>query len=263
MTGPAPPRSIEGSIEGSTDGAIGPGVRAAVAWAVDLVGDGARVGLGTGRAAAAFIDSLGGRVRQGLTVGVVPTSRASAQQARALGIPFVDLDDDVPLDITVDGADEVAPNLDLLKGKGGALVKERIVAAASREQVIVVGSDKLVSVLGTRGPVPVEVIPLGRGHVARGLQALGLRSTLRLDGGVGGRPFVTENHNLILDVTLAAGLADGRAARALERAIRALAGVVDTGLFLGTAGRVAVGHDDGRLTILSAPPPDAESGNAR
>jgi len=224
-------------------------LQAVAARALDLIGDGARVGLGSGRAAAAFIAQLGERVRQGLRVAGVPTSEASARQARDLGIPLIDLGEDVELELTVDGADEVAPNLDLVKGRGGALVRERIVASASRRQVILVGHDKLVRALGERGRVPLEVIPLARGPATRRLGALGLRPAVRADRD-GARPLLTENGNLTLDCALAEPLRDARAARELEAALLAIPGVVDTGLFLGTAERVLVGYPDGRVDVL-------------
>ena len=223
-------------------------LRAVAAHALGLVVDGTTIGLGTGRAAAAFIAALGARVRSGLRVRGVPTSSVSASQARELGIPLVDLDDDLALDLTVDGADEVAPNLDLVKGWGGALVRERIVAAASRRQVILVGPEKLVRALGTRGRIPVEVIPLARGLVTRRIATLGLTATLRT--GAGGVALVTENGNLTLDCAPSTPLGDGSAARQLEAAVLAIPGVVDTGLFLGTAERVLVGHPDGRVDVL-------------
>ena len=173
-------------------------LQAVAARALDLIGDGARVGLGSGRAAATFIAQLGERVRQGLRVAGVPTSEASGRLARALGIPLIELDEEVELDLTVDGADEVTPALDLVKGRGGALVRERIVASASKRQVILVGRDKLVGALGERGPIPVEVIPLARGPVTRRLRALGLRVTLRASAD-GTRPLLTDNGNLTLD----------------------------------------------------------------
>ena len=224
-------------------------LQAVAACALDLIGDGARVGLGSGRAAAAFIAQLGERVRQGLRVAGVPTSEASARQARDLGIPLIDLGEDVELELTVDGADEVAPNLDLVKGRGGALVRERIVASASRRQVILVGHEKLVRALGERGRVPLEVIPLARGPATRRLGALGLRPAVRADRD-GARPLLTENGNLTLDCALAEPLRDARAARELEAALLAIPGVVDTGLFLGTAERVLVGYPDGRVDVL-------------
>jgi ribose 5-phosphate isomerase A len=187
-----------------------------------------------------------------LRVSGVPTSHVSAYEARRAGIPLIELGAGGPLDLTVDGADEVAPNLDLVKGRGGALVRERIVAAASASQVILVGGEKLVRALGERGPVPVEVIPLAEWLVTRELNALGLAPTRRMDAG-GSRPFITENGNLIVDCTLPEPLRDGKAARELQRAMLAIVGVVDSGLFLGTADRVLVGHPDGRVDTRSRP----------
>lgn len=226
-----------------------PAVQAVAEQALELVHDGAKVGLGSGRASAAFIAKLGERVREGLRVVGVPTSEASAAQARALGIPIVELDEDLELDLTVDGADEVAPNIDLVKGWGGALVRERIVAAASRRQVILVGPEKLVPGLGARGRVPVEVIPLARGLVTRRLRALGIVPTVRL-GADGRSPFVTDNGNLTLDCRLAAVLQGSDAARAVEAQLLAIPGVVDTGLFLGTAERVLIGREGGKVEVL-------------
>jgi ribose 5-phosphate isomerase A len=228
-----------------------PGVRAAASRALELVFDGARVGLGSGRAASVFIAMLGARVREGLRIGGVPTSRASAAHARDAGIPLVQLEE-APLDITVDGADEVASNIDLVKGWGGALVRERIVAASSNRQVILVGQDKLVTGLGERGRVPLEVIPLAERLVMRETRALGLVPTLRMQDGAA-RPFLSENGNLIIDCAPPGPMRDGRAARALERELLAIAGVVDTGLFLGTAAQVLVGHPDGRVDVLVRP----------
>lgn len=237
-------------------GSDDPSVHAVAAKALELITDGVRVGLGSGRAASVFIAKLGARVREGLRVSGVPTSQASATQAREAGIHLIELGVGGLLDLTVDGADEVAPNLDLVKGWGGALVHERIVAAASANQVILVGEEKLVRALGERGCVPVEVIPLAEWLVARELKALGLVPTLRMDGN-GSRPFLTENGNVIIDCALPEPMCDGQAARELERALLAIVGVVDTGLFLGTAGQVLVGHPDGRVDALRR----AESGS--
>jgi 6-phosphogluconolactonase len=233
------------------DGSAQPALMAVAARALELVPEGGRVGLGTGRAASAFIDALGQRVRDGFTVTAVATSLGSATRARALGIPLVELEDGVELDLTVDGADEVAPNLDIIKGRGGALVHERIVAASSRRQVILVGEEKWVPALGARGPIPVEIIRLAHGLVVARCKTLGLRAALRLDvdSPTPTRPFISENGNFTLDCHLPAALVDGRAARALETALRAIPGVVDTGLFLGTAERVLVGYGDGRVDV--------------
>lgn len=227
----------------------GQGLEAAAAAALELVGEGATIGLGTGRAASLFIKLLGVRVGQGLGVSGVATSSESARAASEAGIPLIDLGEELELDLTVDGADEVAPNLDLVKGWGGALVRERIVAASSRRQVIIVGPEKLVSRLGERGRIPVEVVPLAQSLAARRLVALGMVPTLRMapDGGGALR---TENGNIILDGAPTEPLANPGLARLFDREIRLIPGVVDTGLFLGTAERVLVGRADGTVDSL-------------
>jgi ribose 5-phosphate isomerase A len=200
--------------------------------ALEFVREGSVVGLGSGRAAAAFVRAIAARVRKGLSVQGVPTSSETARLARELGIPLVELGEG-PIDVTVDGADEVDPRLDLIKGYGGALVRERIVAAASQRQVILVDASKLVPKLGTRGRLPVEVIPFALALCRRRLKDLGCEPTPRQ---VEGRPFVSDNGNFILDCAI--GPLDDPAA--LERQIRSIPGVVDTGLFLGTAHTVLV-----------------------
>ena len=224
-------------------------VETAAVSALELIRDGMRVGLGTGHGALAFLARLADRVRSGLRVVGVPTSEATAAEARSLGIPLGALEDDEDLALTVDGADEVAPNLDLVKGFGGALVRERIVAAASRRQVILVGHEKLVDRLGTRGRIPIEVVPFACRLVLRRVRALGLDPVVRL---ADGRQFISDNGNLTIDCGLATPLADARAARVLEADLRAIPGVVDTGLFLGTAERVLVGYPDGHVDVLRA-----------
>lgn len=155
---------------------------------------------------------------------------------------------DEPLALTVDGADEVDPRLDLIKGYGGALARERIVAAASARQVILVTPEKLVPRLGTRGRLPVEILPFARALCARRLSALGCRPTLRETGG---GPFVTDNSNWILDC----GIAAQDDAAALDRDIRRIPGVVDTGFFLGTAERVLVAEADAVRVLRRAGDP--------
>jgi len=236
----------EGRLTGTADDSA---VQAVAARALALIEDGAQVGLGSGRAATAFVRRLADRVRAGLHVAGVPTSDATERLARDLGIPLIGLDEGVELDLTVDGADEVAPNLDLVKGWGGALVRERIVAAASRRQVILVGSEKLVAALGQRGRIPLELIPLARGPVMPRLRALGLRPEVRTHSG-GTQPVISDNGNLLIDCVPSSVLRDAHAARALDAALRAIPGVVDTGLFLGTAERVLVGYPDGRVEVL-------------
>ena len=199
--------------------------------ALGLVRDGTVVGLGTGRAATAFLHALAGRVRDGCRVKGVPTSEETERLARELGIPLVGLEAD--LDLTVDGADEVDPELNLIKGYGGALVRERIVAAASARLVILVTRDKLVEVLGSHGRLPVEVLPFALPLCRRRLEALGLKPVLRTEED---RPFVTDNWNVIVDC--ATGPIEDP--HALERTILTIPGVVDTGLFLGIADTVLV-----------------------
>jgi ribose 5-phosphate isomerase A len=224
--------------------AVNAAIDAVARAALELVADGASIGLGTGRAASAFIALLGERLAQGLRVSAVATSAESARLASQWRIPLVDLSEALFLDLTVDGADEVAPNLDLIKGWGGALVRERIVAAASRRQVILVGRDKLVTFLGQRGRLPVEAIPFASGAVLRQLKAMGLAPGIRAAPD-GGGPYRTDNGNLIIDCALAAPLPDPAAARELETRLLGVAGIVDTGLFLGTASLVLVGSADG------------------
>ncbi|HVV51734.1 MAG TPA: ribose-5-phosphate isomerase RpiA [Polyangia bacterium] len=247
MNGRSPSRS-----PGKTPGpgaATDPGVLAAAAKAAELVTDGARVGLGSGRAASAFITALAGRARRGLNVSGVPTSDASARLARSLGIPLIELDEETLLDLTVDGAVEVSPNLDLVKGRGAAFVRERIVAASSRRQVILVTPEKMVPVLCAKDPFPVEVIPMGAGLAVRRLKALGLKPILRQDPKAGG-PYVSVNGNLIFDCGVSRPLAEPALARTLETAVCRIPGLVDTGLFLGTAERVLVGHPDGHVEVF-------------
>jgi len=199
--------------------------------ALDFVRDGVVVGLGSGRAASAFVHALAARVRAGLHVRGVPTSEETARLAGELGISLVGLE--AELDLTVDGADEVDGQLNLIKGYGGAFVRERIVAAASRRQVILVTAEKLVETLGARGRLPVEVMSFALPLCRRRLEHLGLKPMLRTRGE---RPFVTDNFNVILDC--AVGPIEDPAA--LERVILAIPGVIDTGLFLATADTVLV-----------------------
>jgi len=203
--------------------------------ALELVPNGSRIGLGSGRAAEAFVKALGERVRQGsLRVQGVPTSENTARLAQQEGIPLLKLAEAGILDLTVDGADEVDPNLDLIKGYGRALVREKIVAASSRKLIILVGDEKLVQRLGTRGKLPVEVTPFGLPLCERRLRELGCPA---IPYNEQGSLFLTDNGNHILDCRIEP-IAD--AAR-LERDILAIPGVVGTGLFLAMADTVLVG----------------------
>jgi ribose 5-phosphate isomerase A len=204
--------------------------------ALALVHAGDVVGLGSGRASSEFITKLGERVRSGLEVRGVPTSRASEELARRCGIPLVSLAEGLPLALTVDGADEVDPNLDLIKGYGRALVREKIVAASSRKLVILVGPGKEVEVLGSRGKLPVEVVPFAVPLCQELLSKLGCTPILYEEDG---KPFVTDNGNHILDCALAPILHPQQ----FEEHLRAIPGMVGTGLFLGMAHTVLVGDE--------------------
>ena len=213
------------------------------AAALAEVKPGTVVGLGTGQAATAFIHALGKAVKAGLRVTGVPTSDASADLARQLGIPLIE--QPVSLDVAVDGADEVDPQLDLVKGFGGALVREKIVAAAARKFIVLVGEEKLVKVLGARGRLPVEVVPFAVPFVTRRLTELGHPPVLRPKDG---KPWVTDNGNLILDATVSS-IPDPAT---LDRALLDIPGVVGTGLFVGMAHLVMV-WQAGRARTLTKP----------
>ena len=204
--------------------------------ALEFVSNGSRIGLGSGRAAQAFVRALAERVRSGdLQVCGVPTSEETASLAQREGIPLLTLAAAGILDLTVDGADEVDPGLDLIKGYGRALVREKIVAASSRRLVILVGEEKLVPRLGTRGKLPVEVLPFALPLCERRLSELGCRPVPYLKAG---SLFVTDNGNHILDCQIE----PSDDARRLENAIRVIPGVVGTGLFLEIADTVLVGN---------------------
>jgi ribose 5-phosphate isomerase A len=204
----------------------GPELRVIAARALEMIAEGSVVGLGTGHAAAAFIMALGERVRAGLRVRGIATSRESADLAGQVGIPLTSFDEIDMIDVTVDGADEVDPQSNMIKGYGGALMREKIVAAASRRLVILVGPEKLVPVLGSRGILPIEVVPFGLSLCRRRLGELGFAPEQRIRDG---RPFLTDNGNFLLDCHIP--LLDMPAE--VERRIRAIPGVVATGLFLG------------------------------
>jgi ribose 5-phosphate isomerase A len=199
------------------------------------------IGLGTGRAATLFVKALGPAVQNGLKIIGVPTSDATAGLARELGIPLTTLEDVGELAITFDGADEVAPDLNLIKGYGGALVREKIVAASSKRFIVLVGPGKEVKTLGEHGKLPVEVVPFALSLARRKLKALDCPPDLRLNAD--GSTYITDNGNPILDCHV--GLIPD--APALEQAILAIPGVVGTGLFIGMAETVLIQNDDGTV----------------
>ncbi len=220
--------------------------RSAAERAVEHVESGMRLGLGTGSTARHVLDVLAEQLRQGLLRDVVgvATSRATADYARAAGIPLTTLDDEPHLDLTIDGADEIDPQVDLIKGLGGALLWEKIVAAASDCLVIVADASKQVRRLGEKAPLPIEVVTFGwRTHLPF-LRDLSAEPSLRQ--GRDGAPYVTDSGHLILDCRFEGGIAD---ARALETALSERPGVVENGLFLGMATLAVIAGPEGVSTL--------------
>lgn len=209
--------------------------RAAAEAAVELVTDGMVIGLGTGSTASFAIEALARRHRQGLRFAGIPTSERTAAQATALGIPLTSFAEHRQIDLTIDGADEVERGtLNLIKGRGGALLHEKIVASASRQLAIVVDEAKLVDRLGTQAPVPVEVVAFGLEVTQEALEVLGADARLRMSAA--GEPFVTDSGHWILDCVFGPIADPAR----LEERISRLVGVVESGLFISRAGPVFV-----------------------
>lgn len=218
--------------------------RAAADKALELVRDGMLLGLGSGTTAMHFTEGVGRLVAGGMNLRAVPTSRATAELAAANGITVVE-DLVGQIDLAVDGADEVDSNLSLIKGRGGALFREKLVAAAAKRFVVVVDESKMVDKLGA-GVLPVEVLPFLWRITAERLAEL--CSGLKLRGGEE-KPYITDNANLILDVSFEDGIAD---ASALAMSLKAMSGVVEHGLFIGLAGECIVGGADG-VRVVSKP----------
>jgi ribose 5-phosphate isomerase A len=208
--------------------------RQAAARALDWVQPGMRLGLGTGSTARHFVELLGERVRAGLDVIGVPTSEATQADAERFGVPVTTLDDEPHLHITVDGADEIGPGLALIKGGGGALLREKIVAAASDHMIVIADESKYVPALGAF-PLPIEVVPFGltatQNAIVAALKNLALPPVLKLRTGSAGLAFVTDGGHFILDAAL------GRIPdpKSLAGRLAAIPGVVEHGLFLGLA----------------------------
>ncbi len=218
--------------------------RQAAARALDDVRDGMKLGLGTGSTARHFVDLLGERVRAGLNVVGVPTSEATRAQAESCGIALTTLDETPELDLTIDGADEVDPALNLVKGGGGALLREKIVAAASARMTVIADMTKWVDTLG-RFPLPIEVMPFGlgatRAAITRTLEAAGCPAELGLRKGSDGLAFVTDGGHWIIDARCRR---IGDAAR-LAQALNGIPGVVEHGLFIGLATKVILADPAG------------------
>jgi ribose 5-phosphate isomerase A len=217
------------------DGAI-PEKRFAAESVAELVRGGMVVGLGSGSTAEIAIRIIGEKVKNGLQIIGVPTSEKSEEIARTLGIQVSTLSDHPELDLTIDGADEVElGSLDLIKGRGGALLREKIVASSSRQLIIVVDESKVVNRLGSHGEVPVEIVPFAWQSTARRLSGLGWRPVLRLDAQR--NPFITDGGHYILDCSFDQGISLQSRAAALHETV----GVVEHGMFLGMTTQVHVG----------------------
>lgn len=205
--------------------------------ALESVRNGQVIGLGTGSTAKFAIEGLGRLVRAGLSIKGVPTSISTERMARELGIPLVDLNEAGVIDVTLDGADEVDPDFNMIKGGGGALTREKVVALASVKRVILVDETKLVPRLGQSRRLPVEVLPFAWTLSARLLNELGCVPSLREQGG---KPFVTDNGGHILDCDFGP-IVDPAA---LQKRIKLLPGVIECGLFIGIADTLVIGFDD-------------------
>src|SRR5260221_2389712 len=211
--------------------------RAAAARALEFVRPGMRLGLGSGSTAKHFVELLAQRVRAGLEVIGVPTSEATRSDAERLGITLTSLDQTPQLDLTVDGADEIAPDLSLIKGGGGALLREKIVASASARMIVIADESKWVSCVG-RFPLPVEVVPFGLPATQRAVEAAAAGCTGRalLRRAKDGHAFVTDGGHWILDAAFER-IADPRS---LAQRLDGIAGVVEHGLFIGLAGAAII-----------------------
>ena len=206
--------------------------------AVDLIHAGMVLGLGTGATASAAVREIGRRLAAGQLSDIagIPTSNATSDLAREVGVPLTDFSANPRIDLTIDGADEVSPTGDLIKGLGGALLREKIVAVNSRLLIIVVDEAKLVPRLGERAPLPIEVVPFGWNTHLAFLRALGAEPALR-HGGAG--PFLTDDGHYIIDARFPGGINDSHA---LADVLARRTGVMETGLFLGMAPEVLVGR---------------------
>lgn len=211
--------------------------------AADEVRPGMLAGLGSGSTAEALVRELGQRVAEGLRFTGVATSNRTRTLAESLGIPIMPLDEVETLDVCLDGADEIDPDLNVVKGRGGALLFEKLVALRAQRYVIIAASEKLVAQLGTRMPLPVEIIPYGWARSAQTLEPLGLTPTLRT--AADGRPFVTDGGHYIVDCATGPIADPGT----LARQIKALTGIVDHGLFVGLASAAMTIDEAGEITV--------------
>ena len=226
--------------------------RQAAERAVEFVEDGMVIGLGTGSTVRHVIEILAERRKQGVLRNVIgiPTSRATDWLARDLGLRLSALEEEPRVDLTIDGADEVDPHLNLIKGMGGALLWEKIVASNSEQFIVVVDEGKLVRRLGERVPMPLEVVPFGWNTQLSWLDHLGAEPLLRL--AANGSPFVTDSGHFIIDCHFREGIAEPNR---IQREVKQRPGVVDSGLFLGLVDAVVVGGVDGPRVVRAEPSP--------
>jgi ribose 5-phosphate isomerase A len=212
--------------------------------AVTYIQDGMIIGLGTGSTAAYAIKKIGARVAgENLQIRAIATSQRSEDLARELNIPIVSFEEIDRIDLTIDGADEVDEQLNLIKGGGGALLREKVVATNSKQLFIIVDETKLVKHLG-KFPLPVEVVPFALTVVRRQLEQLGCTASLRMEDG---KPYVTDNSNYILDCSFG----EINLPAQLHDAIKSITGVVDNGLFIQLAKTVIAGYDDGSIQLFT------------
>ncbi|WP_242261117.1 ribose 5-phosphate isomerase A [Bacillus cereus group sp. BfR-BA-01453] len=207
-------------------------------YAANFVKDGMKVGLGTGSTAYWTIQKLGQRVKEGLSIQAVPTSKETEALAQQLNIPLISLNDVQSLDLTIDGADEIDSNLQLIKGGGGALLREKIVASSSKELIIIVDESKVVTRLGTF-PLPIEIIPFAWKQTESKIQSLGCQTTLRLKNN---ETFITDNNNMIIDCIFPNHIATPSD---LHKRLKMITGVVETGLFVNMTSKAIIGTKNG------------------
>lgn len=229
----------------SKAGKLQSGKKTAADAAAKLIQDGMLVGLGSGSTSAYFIAALSQRCRDGLKIEAVASSSATHRLAQNGGIHLVDPNSLTWLDLTVDGADEVDPQKRLIKGGGGALLREKIIAKMAKEMVVIIDDSKLVSALGAF-PLPVEILPFAYKATIHHIESLGLKGTLRQkdDGSL----YTTDNNNYIYDIFF-----DGliQTPEILENQLSGIPGIIETGLFINIAGRIIVGHDDGTMNVIN------------
>ncbi|RWS44786.1 ribose 5-phosphate isomerase A [Bacillus mycoides] len=207
-------------------------------YAADFVKDGMKIGLGTGSTVYWTIQKLGQRVQEGLSIQAVPTSKETEVLAQQLNIPLISLNDIQTLDLTIDGADEIDSNLQLIKGGGGALFREKIVASASKELIIIADESKIVTHLGAF-PLPVEITPFSWKQTENKIQSLGCQTTLRLKNN---ETFITDNNNIIIDCVFPNNISNPAN---LHDQLKMITGVVETGLFINMTSKAIIGTTNG------------------